>query len=178
MDAFESVISMLLRHDGYWTIPSFKVQLTREDKLRIKNRFTPRREIDLIAYKGSTNEVLAVECKSFFDSRGVTFKNGHFERASGYKLFEIEILRKVVLRRLARQLVKAGHCPPKPKIKLCLAAGHIASGTKIDELQAHFDAKKWRLFDREWMSERLTVASEAGYENDVAFVVSKLLLRK
>jgi hypothetical protein len=52
MDAFESVISMLLRHDGYWTIPSFKVELTKADKARISLPSSPRREIDLIAYKG------------------------------------------------------------------------------------------------------------------------------
>ncbi len=36
MDAFESPISMLLRHEGNWTTPSFKILLTalRPDTLR------------------------------------------------------------------------------------------------------------------------------------------------
>jgi len=65
MDAFESLVAMLLRHDGYWTIPSFKVNLTKEEKRAIGRHSSPRWELDLIAYKGSTNEILAVECKSF-----------------------------------------------------------------------------------------------------------------
>jgi hypothetical protein len=122
--------------------------------------------------------VLAVECKSFFDSRGVVFKNGHFFKPKTYKMFENETLRSVVLDRLAEQLVAVGHCRPKPKIRLCLAAGHIAGGTKLDELKAHFTAMRWRLIEPDWMRERLIAASDSGYENDVAFVVSKLLLRK
>src|SRR5262245_43986030 len=59
MDAFESLISMLLRHQGYWTTPSFKVELTKEEKRNIGRTSSPRWELDLVAYKGSTNEVLA-----------------------------------------------------------------------------------------------------------------------
>lgn len=36
MEAFESLVSMLLRHQGYWTTLSFKVDLTKEEK-RKKN---------------------------------------------------------------------------------------------------------------------------------------------
>jgi hypothetical protein len=79
MDAFESLVSMLLRHDGFWTTPSFKVELTKEEKRRINRFSSPRLELDLIAYKGSTNEVLAIECKSYLDSTGVVFRNGSFE---------------------------------------------------------------------------------------------------
>ena len=32
MDAFESVIAMLLQREGYWVYPRFKVQLTKEEK--------------------------------------------------------------------------------------------------------------------------------------------------
>jgi len=35
MEAFEALISILLRHDGYWTTPNFKINLTKEDKRRI-----------------------------------------------------------------------------------------------------------------------------------------------
>ena len=80
MDAFEALISMLLRHEGYWTTPSFKVELTKREKAKIEKVSSPRWEVDLVAYKGSTNEVLAIECKSFLDSTGVIFRNGKFER--------------------------------------------------------------------------------------------------
>jgi len=126
MDAFESLISMLLRHDGYWTIPSFKVELTKEEKRQIGRFSSPRWEVDLIAYKGSTNEILAIECKSFLDSRGVVFQNGAFSPPKRYKMFVDATLRKVVLKRLAEQLVETGACAPKPSVTLCLAMGKIA----------------------------------------------------
>src|SRR5689334_11602038 len=106
MDAFESLISMLLRHNGYWTIPSFKVELTKAEKRKIDRFSSPRWEIDLVAYKGSTNEVLAIECKSLLDSRGVVFEAGEFSPTERYKMFTDLVLRKVVLKRLSKQLVK------------------------------------------------------------------------
>jgi hypothetical protein len=178
MDAFESLISMLLRHSGYWTIPSFKVELTKAEKREIGRFSSPRWEIDLVAYKGATNEVLAVECKSFLDSHGVMFKAGEFVPIKRYKMFTDPALRNIVVKRLARQLVETGACAADPHIKLCLAAGKIAGGTDVAELKKHFVLHNWTLFDDIWIRERLTTASQKGYENDVAFVVSKRLLRK
>jgi hypothetical protein len=54
MDAFESVIAMLLRREGYWIHPSFKVELTKEEKRQVGKHSTPRWEIDLIAYNALT----------------------------------------------------------------------------------------------------------------------------
>ncbi|MBC7833705.1 MAG: hypothetical protein H7Y88_01215 [Phycisphaerales bacterium] len=177
MDAFESLISMLLRHQGYWTTPCFKVELTREDKQRIGRPSSPRWELDLIAYKGETNEVLMVECKSFLDSRGVLFRNRAFEPLKTYKLFADTTLLDVVQNRLRQQLEKGGTCAKSPKIKLCLAIGKLASRTDVEGLTSHFEARGWKLFGPDWVYDRLCAASEAGYENDVAFVVSKLLQR-
>jgi hypothetical protein len=168
---------MLLRHEGYWTTPNFKVELTKEEKVRIGKHSSPRWELDLVAYKGSTKEVLVVECKSFLDSRGVIFRNGKFEPENFYKLFSDAVLRQTVLDRLVRQLRETGACPAvKPPI-LSLAIGKIANVTNTNDLQAHFDANRWKLFDPEWVFSKLKHASEQGYENDVAFIVSKLLLR-
>jgi hypothetical protein len=177
MDAFESLVSMLLRHDGYWTIPSFKVKLTKEEKRDIGRHSSPRWELDLVAYKGSTNEVLAVECKSFLDSTGVTFRREKFEPEDRYKLFNDDVLRSVVFSRLAKQLVETGATAPSPTVTLCLAIGKTADKSDREGLKRHFNAKGWRLFDVEWLRERLRLASQGGYENDVAFVVSKILLR-
>lgn len=94
MDAFESLISMLLRHDGYWTIPSFKVELTKAEKRQVGRFSSPRWEIDLIAYCGATNEVLAIECKWFLDSRGVLFRSGKFDPPKRYKMFTDADLRR------------------------------------------------------------------------------------
>jgi hypothetical protein len=178
MDAFESLMSMLLRHNGYWTIPSFKVELTKAEKRKIGRHSTPRWEIDLVAYCGATNEVLAVECKSFLDSRGVMFRSGEFDPPKRYKMFSDAHLRNVVLKRLKKQLVKTGACAKNPRVSLCLAVGKFASNTDVEGLKKHFRAKRWKLFDDTWIVDHLMTASKQGYEDDVAFVVSKLLLRR
>jgi len=168
---------MLLRHQGYWTTPSFKVELTKEDKRRIGRPSSPRWELDLIAYKPSVNEILAIECKSLLDSTGVVFRNGRFEPEKHYKLFSEKLLRSVVLKRLVRQLKQTGSCIDIPKVRLCLASGKIAGKTDRDGLISHFERNDWKLFDPEWVFQKLSEAAKKGYENDVAFIVSKLLLR-
>lgn len=177
MDAFESLIAMLLRHEGYWVAPSFKVELSKEEKRLVGRHSTPRWELDLVAYKGATNEILAIECKSFLDSTGVVFRSGAFEPPKRYKLFGDEILRRVVLECATRQLSASGACAASPKITLCLAAGKIAKKSDRAGLERHFADLGWRLLSPEWVKSRLLAASKRGYENDVAFVVSKLLLR-
>ena len=180
MDAFESVISSLLHQDGYWTFTGFKVKLTKAEKLKIGKPSCPRWELDLLGYKGSTNELLVVECKSYLDSRGVTtapfIQSG--DKKTRYKLFCDSALRKVVFGRLEAQLVTAGFCRPKPKMTLALAAGKIASSKEREQLHALFEERGWRLFDAEWIRERLVTAADGGYENAVAPVTAKLLLRR
>jgi hypothetical protein len=178
MDAFESVVAMLLRREGYWILPSLKVELTKEEKRQIGRHSAPRWEIDLVAYNGLTNELLAVECKSFLDSTGVIFRNGQFEPPKTYKLFVDDCLREVVLNRLAQQLQELKACRPSPTVQLCLAAGKIAAKSDLAGLKEHFVAKGWKLLDRGWLTKRLMETALCGYENDVVFVVTKLLLRK
>ena len=126
MDAFERVIEQLLRRQGYWTATSYKVELTRDDKAVIKKPSSPRWEIDIVAFKAAKNEVLAIECKSFFDSRGVMFVDGRLDPEERYKLFSDDALREVVLNRLAEQLLQRGACETRPKPVLALAAGKLA----------------------------------------------------
>jgi hypothetical protein len=177
LDAFESVVAMLLRRDGYWITPSFKVELTKAEKRSIGRHSAPRWEIDMVAYKGSANEILAVECKSFLDSAGVIFRNGAFEPAKRYKLFTEPGLRKVVLRGIVRQLKNHGACAADPRIRLALAAGKIAKKSDREGLIAHFQKKGWLLFDDHWARAELIAAANDGYVDDVAHVVAKLLSR-
>lgn len=177
MDAFESVVAMLLRREGYWVMSSFKVLLETDEKRRIGRPTSPRWEIDLVAYKGSTNQLLAIECKSYLDSVGVIFRNSTFDIPARYKLFTEPKLRSVVLGRMATQLHESGACALKPKITLCLATGKIASRTDRDGMTKHFQDNGWLLFDDEWVRERLGKTANAGYENDVSYVVAKLLRR-
>jgi len=177
MDSFEAVVAMLLRREGYWVIPNFKVVLTPEDKRAIGKPSSPRWEIDLVAYEGATNKLIAVECKSFLDSRGVVFKEGALHRANTYKLFNDKPLRDVVLKCLVKQLVKSKSCHPRPTISLALATGKIAKITDRDEMIAYFKAQNWILYDDHWIHKKLSELQNTGYEDDVAVVAAKLALR-
>src|SRR5262245_13284801 len=178
MDAFENVIATILQRRGYWTLINVKVDLSKVEKRAIKRHSTPRWELDIVAYSGRDNELLVVECKSFLDSPGVecgAFDGSKPAKEHRYKLFCDATLRRVVLQRLRRQLVKAGFCARKPKVKLCLAAGKIRG----DEvwLRSHFKGKGWKLFGPKDIYDDLNELRDAGYENSVAAVVAKILLR-
>ena len=71
MDAFEQVVASILQRKGYWTQTSVKVELTKEEKRAIGRPSSPRWELDVVGYRGSSNELLVVECKSYLDSYGV-----------------------------------------------------------------------------------------------------------
>lgn len=177
MDAFESLIALLLRREGYWTDTSVKVELTKAQKVAINRPSSARWEIDVVAYRGATNELFVVECKSYFDSHGVRFNDGEFRDPSRFKLFTDSTLRDIVLSNLASRLTSIGMCSRDPTVTLCLATGKIARSTDRAGLERHFRDRGWRLFDDQWVREQLAAAADAGYENDVALIVSKILSR-
>jgi hypothetical protein len=178
MDAFESIIAMLLQREGYWVYPRFKVQLTKEEKRRIGRPSAPRWELDIIAYQGAENKVLIVECKSYIDSTGVFFQDGTLRPPTNYKLFTEPVLREVVFHRLREQLVESNACPPKPTIQLALATGKIANKTDRVAMNDYFENNNWILLDDKWVQEKLTGLQDTAYENDIAYVAAKLALRK
>ncbi|MBS1766197.1 MAG: hypothetical protein JST05_02170 [Acidobacteria bacterium] len=178
MDAFETIVATILQRQGYWTITNAKVDLTKEEKRQIGRHSSPRWELDVVAYQGKNNEVLVVECKSFLDSPGVecgAFDGTNKVAEKRYKLFFEDVLRAVVFRRLEQQLVSGGFCAANPKIKLCLAAGKIHGDES--KLQAHFEKKGWLLFGPEYIRQELLKLRDSGYENNVAAMMTKLLLR-
>lgn len=178
MDAFESLIALLLSREGYWVRPNLKVELTKAEKRRIDRPSSPRWEIDLVAYKGAMNEILAVECKSYLDSPGVRLGALDGTRPSKrYKLFREPKLWKVVSARLVKQLTEQGACRSRPRVTLCLAAGKLARPLDRDAMHQLFQKRGWRLFDDEWVRERLRATASSGYENEVALVVAKILER-
>lgn len=180
MDAFESLIATLLRREGYWVETSVKVELTKEEKHAIGRRSSPRWELDVVGYKARENKILAIECKSFLDSRGVVFNNGQFwspGKKSAYKLFVEPRLREVVLNRLTRQLVERGSCAENVNVQLGLATGRIANGTDREALRAQFHREGWLLMDDAEIRRRLTDCVSCGYENDPVLVAAKVLLR-
>jgi hypothetical protein len=180
MDAFEQVVSEILWMDGYWVRTSVKVDLTKEEKIRIGRPSSPRWELDIVGYSARDNVLRIVECKSYLDSRGVALRafdgtDGKF--ASRFKLFSDESLRTVVFERLRAQLSECGACAPRADIRLCLACGRIASDDDRAGLHKHFAERGWELWDEDWLRDKLRAMSERGYENQVSAVVAKLLLR-
>ena len=181
MDAFETVVQMLLEREGYWVRTSYKVALTKEDKRRIRRPSSPRWELDVVAYRGKSNELLVFECKSFLDSRGVCADDlirSHRTGGGGtYKLFTERTTRTVVLRRLASALVHDGACRSRPRVRLGLVAGRIPAKDR-ERLKRYFDEQNWELWDDSRLRSMLSVLSEGSYENHVAAVVAKLILRE
>lgn len=180
MDAFEFLVASLLKKDRYWVDTSYMVELTTQEKLAINRPSSPRWEIDLIAYKASENFILAVECKSYLDSLGVRYiglSGQHPTDSKRYKLFNDPVLRRAVLRQLAKQLVAAGACSAKPRVHLCLATGKVASAPDRAKIHALFQKRKWLLSDDKWIRDRLERCAADGYQNNIAVVPAKILSR-
>jgi hypothetical protein len=178
VDSFEAVVAAILQRQGYWTQTSVKVDLTKEEKRKIGRHSSPRWELDVVAYRGKGNELLVVECKSFLDSPGVecgAFDGSNKEAEKRYKLFREDALRRVVFGRLKTQLASSGFCAADPQITLCLAAGKIHGNEAA--LREHFQNKGWVLYGPSYIREELMKLKDSGYENNVATVVAKLLLR-
>ncbi len=74
MNSFEQLIKGMLEEEGYWVRSSYKAELTAGEKLKIGRPTSPRREIDLLAYRDDTKQVLVIECTSYLDSAGVSYQ--------------------------------------------------------------------------------------------------------
>ena len=179
MDAFEQLAAEFLWNQGYWVRNCVKVELTREDKVRIGRHSSPRWEIDLVAYDQKSNELLALECKSYLDSGGV--HAAHFapgsRYATRYKLFHDDILRETVLTRLRQQFIDQGFCPDDVQVRIGLIHAH-ATAFNAPLLKDIFAKAGWLLFGPEWIGSQLQRMAAASYENSTAAVVAKLLLRR
>ena len=159
-------------------MPSTRAQLTREEKIRVGKHSTPRWEIDLIAYRATTNELLALECKSYLDSGGVHaahFMPNH-KLAGRYKLFHDALLRDTVLARLRLQCVERALCPADVTVRLGMVYGY-ATPSNAAALKLKFQEENWPLYDANWLFGRVQQLATGGYENSTATVVAKLLLR-
>ncbi|WP_292996207.1 hypothetical protein [Nitrosomonas sp.] len=180
MDHFENIISTLLEAEGYWVRRSFKVNLTKEEKRRIGKHSIPRPEIDLLAFKFPTNEVLALEAKSFLDSSGVNLEQlqeKHEVPKGRYKLFTSENYRSIVLSRLLSDLVACGMAYANTKITLGLAAGKIYQN-RSDSIRALMLDNNWFFWSPEDIKQKVTDLAKRGYENDPAIITAKILMRQ
>lgn len=178
MDAFESVVATILERDGFWVRTSLKVELTKEEKAEIDRPTSPRWEIDVVAYRPGDNILRIVECKSYLDSRGVSLAAFDPTKrfAKRFKLFNEESTRNVVFRRLRAQLSESNTIREDATLQLCLAAGKIVA-SELDDVKSYFDANGWLLFDPEWLRKHLLLIAADDYDNAIAAVTAKLLLR-
>lgn len=181
MDSFEHVIASILERKGYWTRTAVKVDLTTEDKKAINRPSSPRWELDVVGYKGKDNHLLVLECKSFLDSSGVrtatfTDVNPKPKDEARYKLFFGDKLREIVISRLKWQLANDGFCAPNPKITFGLAAGRVYGDEGA--LERFFKEKGWDLWTPRRIRDELSAFGDSKYENSIAAVVAKILLRK
>lgn len=181
MDAFEQVICELLAEEGFWARTSYKVKLTPEEKRRIGRPSCPRWEIDIVGYSPRHNEILAMECKSFLDSGGVSSKDLLSPpadlRNSRYKLFVDANLRNVVFKRLVAQLTEEGLTCPSATTTLGLACGKMHRSGNTQDLCDHFIQNGWLLWTPDIIADRLRKFSTTSYENQISYVVAKMLLR-
>jgi hypothetical protein len=158
MNAFEELVAGLLRREGYWTHQSYKVVLSKQDKVSIGKPSLPRIEIDILGYKASSNTLLWVECKSYLDSSGVSLSN--FDAENGrYKVFANKELRSVATKQLISQATKSGLALGHPKVEYWLVAGHIARESRLG-LQKRFDSEGWKLRTDEWIVSQLKAMAD------------------
>lgn len=177
MEAFEILAGELFWRKGYWVQNSVKVPLTKEDREQIERPSCPRWEIDLVAFSGRDNQLLAIECKSYLDSTGVTFKELTDTSKKGrYKLFCEPVLREVVLERLRSSLSSDGYIPQNASVSLGMVAGKLKNGDQ-DQIEALFDENGWQFFGPSWIKAAVRALATDSYHNEASSLVAKILLR-
>lgn len=179
MDYFESIIKRLLEEEGYWVRQSFRVNLSKEEKRLVGKPSIPRPEIDLVAYKPSSNVVLAIEAKSYLDSYGVRYKELDVEHEipkGRYKLFTCTNYREIVFNRLKDELVSDGMIEIDVSVQLGLAAGNVYQN-RSNEIRNLLLSKNMQFWSPKDIKNKLSAFSNLKYENDPVIITAKLLLR-
>jgi hypothetical protein len=179
MDAFESLIRLLMDKDNYWTVQSHKVNVTKEEKREIGKPSIPRPEIDLLALDPRSNRLIALEVKSYLDSSGVDLnilQKQHSVPEGRYKLFTCTNYRSIVLRRLLVDLKQRGLVNEKTTVQLGLAAGKV-KGNQSKDMESFFLHQGWFFLGPEEIKSKLRALSNADYENDPYVISAKLALR-
>lgn len=180
MNAFEQIVEGLFQAQSFWTIIGYKVKLEKPEKLKIGFPSMPRAELDVLAYKGQTNELIWIECKSFMDSGGVKYESFTNPKDPGYnryKMFNYPTYRDIISHALKRQTVQDGLTQTNPTLKYCLVAGNTRSPQNRDSIKKHFDSNGWLFYAEDWLIDQLGKYKDLAYEDDIATMMSKLLLR-
>lgn len=177
MNAFEDIVALCLEEEGFWTKKSVKVNITKTDKREIGSPSMPRPEIDLVAFNVKKNELLLIEAKSYLDSPGVRFSGLTGGKSSvRYKLFNDDILRGIVSKRLYEDYLKRGLIKEDTKINYALAAGKIYSSDE-EKIRNYFLEKGWEFISPVRIKNTLKELSNKGWEDSLVTVTAKLVLR-
>ena len=179
MDAFEEIVGKLLMEENYWVRHSVKINLTKEEKIKISKPTATRPEIDLVAFNLITDTLYLIETKSYLDSSGVKLKdiNQVQEVQSGrYKLLTSHNYRDVLSNRLQEDWKEKGLIKATTKISYGLVAGKVHQG-KEEEMIQFFKGKQWFFWGPSKVKTSLKQLVNKGYENSAITVISKLLIR-
>lgn len=180
MDAFEQIAARLFEVQGYWTRIGYTVELTKAQKASIGQPSLPRPQLDVLAYKPATNELLIVECKSYLDSRGVMLAGFHGQPNADkdvYKMFNRQALRELVMSSLLVQLRSEGLLSgAEPSVRLVLVAGKVHSADE-PKLRQLFAERGWTFVGPSEVAAGVRAFAARGYENDVMTIVTKVLER-
>lgn len=133
-----------------------------------------------MAYKPGNNELVLIKCKSYLDSGGVRLVavSPGTESEKKISLFADDRYRQIVTEEFVKQAEDKGLLSKKssPSIRYCLVAGKVYSKDR-QKLHDYFQEQGWLLYDPKWIKERLSHTSKIGYENSLAVMMAKLLLR-
>lgn len=179
MDYFESICKMLLEDHGYWVKQSYKVDLSKEEKKQLGKPSLPRPEIDLLALNVKKNELLIIEVKSYFDSKGVRLKdlqNIQSYPQGKFNLFTCEPYRKIIEARVKKKLFDDGLIPEDISIKLGLIFGKVVAsdGEKIKKL---CNERGWFYWAPDEIRNKVEGLVSKGYENEPCIITTKILRR-
>ena len=178
MDNFELLIKTLLENDNYWVKQSYKVELTKNQKLLAGSPSMPRPELDLVAFNHKRNHLLLIEVKSFLDSKGVDGRDIiDISRSSAnrYKLFTRPEYRKVVIEEAQSQLIANGLIDSSTSVQLALVAGNVVE-SEMNHLRHHFKKNNWLLIEPSDIKSKLIKLKDSKYNNDLMSLTVKMLL--
>ncbi len=179
MDYFESIVKTLLENEGYWTRQSYKVNVTKEEKRLIGKATIPRPEVDLIAYKPETAEVLVIEVKSYLDSTGVNLSHlqeNYTVPQGRFKLFTCDNYKNIVFERLNLDLLSEGLIQNELPIRLGLVAGNVHKNSE-EEMKSYFNESNMFFWGPSDVKARIEALAKKGYENEPTIIAAKVLLR-
>ena len=180
MDYFEEIACKILEEKGYWIRRSFKVELTKKEKRDIGKPSIPRPEIDILAFDQKNNLVIVLEAKSYLDSPGVRYTEiieKHAVPQGRYKLFTCNNYRRIVFRRLNKQLRSDGMINGSTIITLGLIAGNVYK-SESDNIKELFVKKspEWYFWGPQDVKNCVNQFAQMGYENNPAVITAKILL--